>query len=152
MAKTAGTVLEDGAVVHDVARLMRVAFEREIRDLGLTRTQWWVISVLVRMDGATQSEIAAYMQIDRSPLGKVIDTLERDGWLERRPDASDRRINRIFRSPRVDKVLPSMAKAANNVFLAATREFAPRERDQLLELLGRMRSSLKALVRDGDGA
>ena len=32
-----------GFLVHDVARLMRRAFDRKVKHLGLTRAQWFVL-------------------------------------------------------------------------------------------------------------
>jgi MarR family transcriptional regulator, transcriptional regulator for hemolysin len=44
-----------GFLVHDVARLLRTTFDRRVRALGLTRSQWWVLNHLFRNDGVTQS-------------------------------------------------------------------------------------------------
>jgi DNA-binding MarR family transcriptional regulator len=139
---------EQASAIHDVARLMRVAFERRIRSLGLTRTQWWVISALVRMDGTTQTELATVLQMERSPLGKVIDNLERDGWVERRPDPNDRRANRVYRTAKVDPLLPVMAKAAHGVFVEATDGLDHADRDRLLAMLKTMKRNLAASLND----
>ena len=139
---------EVGSIVHDVARLMRVAFERRIRHLGLTRTQWWVMMALLRLDGATQTELAAFMQMERSPLGKVIDILERDKWLERRADPADRRVKRIFRTGKIEDFLPGLAAAASAVFDEATTGMDPEARKLLTRDLGLMKRNLAALVDD----
>ena len=47
-----------GFLMHDVARLMRTAFDRRVKALGLTRSQWWVLNHLCRNDGVTQAELA----------------------------------------------------------------------------------------------
>ena len=52
-----------GFVVHDVARLMRVAFDRRGKELGLTRSQWWVLTALYAKEGITQSELADFMDL-----------------------------------------------------------------------------------------
>ena len=62
-----------GFLIHDVSRLMRVAFDRRGRDLGLTRSQWWVLTALYAMEGVPQSELADYMDAskqNRYPLCK----------------------------------------------------------------------------------
>ena len=53
-----------GFLVSDVARLMRTAFDRRVRRLGLTRPQWLVINRLHRHPGATQSELAEMLDDD----------------------------------------------------------------------------------------
>ena len=139
---------EVGSIVHDVARLMRVSFERRIRDLGLTRTQWWVVSSLLRMDGATQTELATYLQMERSPVAKVLEILERDGWLERRPDGKDRRVKRVYCTDRIKPHLPFLGNAARRVFSEATADLDGATRAQLLEDLALMRRNLAGLVND----
>jgi len=47
-----------GYLVNDVARLMRTVYDRRVRSLGLTRSQWWVLNHLFRHPGATQSALA----------------------------------------------------------------------------------------------
>ena len=47
-----------GFILHDVARLLRTTFDRRVRELGLTRSQWWVLNHLFRNNGVTQSELA----------------------------------------------------------------------------------------------
>ncbi len=139
---------EVGSIIHDVARLMRVSFERRIRALGLTRTQWWVVSSLLRMDGATQTELANYIQMERSPVAKVLEILERDGWLERRPDATDRRVKRVYCTDRIRPHLPFLGDAARTVFSEATADLDQATRTRLLDDLGLMRRNLAALLDD----
>ena len=42
-----------GFLVNDVARLLRTTFDRRVRALDLTRSQWWVLNHLFRQDGVT---------------------------------------------------------------------------------------------------
>jgi DNA-binding MarR family transcriptional regulator len=40
--------------------------------------------------------LAESISLAPSPLGKIVDKLEASGYVERRPDPEDRRINRLF--------------------------------------------------------
>ncbi len=84
-----------GYLVQDVARLMRTVYDRRVRSLGLTRSQWWVLSFLFRHPGATQTELAAILEIERPTLGRLLDRLERKGWVRRAHDPRDRRAWRV---------------------------------------------------------
>ena len=70
-----------GFLVHDIARLMRVAFDRRGRELGLTSSQWWVLTVLYAKEGVTQSELAAFMELEKATLGRLLDRLEEKEWV-----------------------------------------------------------------------
>lgn len=52
-----------GFLIQDVARLMKCAFDRRIKELGLTRSQWFAIAFLRRSDGLTQQQLADQMDI-----------------------------------------------------------------------------------------
>jgi hypothetical protein len=72
-----------GYVLSDVARLMRTVFDRRVRDLGLTRAQWLVLTRLYRRPGASQTELADMLEIDRASAGRMLDRMEKNGWVER---------------------------------------------------------------------
>ena len=84
-----------GFLISDVARLMRTAFDRRVRALGLTRSQWLVINRLHRRPGATQSELAEMLEVEKATAGRMVDRMEKKGWVVRRADAGDRRVNRL---------------------------------------------------------
>ena len=52
-----------------VARL----FNRQVKDLGLTRTQWQVLYLLYMNGEQTQTSIADSLMMAKPPLGKVVD-------------------------------------------------------------------------------
>ena len=70
-----------GFLVNDVARLLRTAYDRRVRALGLTRSQWWVVTHLFRASGVTQSELAEMLEIEKPTLGRLLDRLEAKGWV-----------------------------------------------------------------------
>ena len=89
-----------GFLVHDVARLMRVAYDRRARALGLTRSQWWVLNNLYFNQGITQSDArrpARHREADARPAARPArgQGLGRAARRSRRPagqaDLSDRR-------------------------------------------------------------
>src|SRR4051812_1293987 len=66
-----------GFLISDVARMMRSAFDRRVRRLGLTRSQWLVLSLLHRRPGVSQSELAEMLEVAPAAAGRMIDRLER---------------------------------------------------------------------------
>lgn len=138
-----------GFLISDVARLMRTAFDRRVRKLGLTRAQWMVITRLHRHAGASQSELADMMEIEKATCGRLIDRLEAKGWVERRAHKSDRRINRIYLTPEAERVHKRIWKIAEKTVDEALSDLTRTEAAQLGQLLGRVKTKLLA---NGDGA
>lgn len=101
-----------GFILNDVARLLRTAFDRRVKSLGLTRSQWWVLNHLFRNDGTTQSELADILEIEKATLGRLLDRLEQKGWIQRQADAGDRRVKRVYLTEEVEPALKAMRAAA----------------------------------------
>ena len=97
-----------GFLLNDVARLMRTAYDRRIRKLGLTRAQWWVLTHLYRSNGVSQTELAETLEIEKPTLGRLLDRLEAKGWVRREHDASDRRVWRVHLTDEVEPALRTM--------------------------------------------
>ena len=131
-----------GFLISDVARLMRTVFDRRVRKLGLTRAQWLVLTRLHRRPGASQSELADMMEVEKATAGRLIDRLEAKGWVERRAQAGDRRINRVYLTAEAERVHKRIWRVAEATVDDALDDLSEREAGQLLKLLSRVKSRL----------
>ena len=104
-----------GFLIHDVSRLRRSAFDRYLKPLNVTRSQWWVLAYLSREDGMTQSQLAEELDLGKVAVGGLIDRLEKAGLLRRDADPSDRRINRIFLEPKSKQLIARMRKVSHRL-------------------------------------
>jgi len=135
-----------GWLTTDVARLMRTIFDRRVKALGITRPQWLAIVRLNRRPGASQSELADMMEIERAPAGKIVDRLEERGWVERRADAVDRRVNRIFLTERGERVYAVIWPIAQATVGDALSDLSDADVDTLTQLLARVKARLSDMA------
>ena len=131
-----------GFLLHDTARLQRRAFERRAKGTGLTRAQWAVLAYVARNEGSSQAALADMLDIEPITLVRLLDKLETAGLVERRPDPADRRVRRLHLTAATAPLLDQM-----QVLAAETREVAlagltDGERQQLTDLLMKVRSNL----------
>lgn len=68
--------------------------------ITLTKEQWTILGVLWQDDGCSQQNLADRTQKDKPGITRLIDNLEKESLVERRPDAKDRRLNLIFLTPK----------------------------------------------------
>lgn len=104
-----------GFLIHDVSRLRRSAFDRCLKPLNVTRSQWWVLAYLSREDGMTQSQLAEELDLGKVAVGGLIDRLEKSGLVSRRADATDRRVNRVFLEPKSKQLITKMRKVSHRM-------------------------------------
>jgi MarR family transcriptional regulator, transcriptional regulator for hemolysin len=135
-----------GFLISDVARLMRTAFDRRVRRLGLTRSQWLVINRLYRRPGATQSELAEMLEVEKATAGRMVDRMEKKGWVARRPDATDRRVNRLFLTADADLIQVQLAQIADRTVDNALALLSAREREQFSEWMRQVKRQLQAML------
>ena len=137
-----------GFLIHDVARLMRVAYDRRMKPLGLTRSQWWVINHLFFHPGISQTNLAKLLDVGRATLGRLLDRLEAKKWIYRQPDDKDSRIKRVYLSDTVRPTLQTMRHEAKRTVDGALSSLSEKEQSQLFSMLHRMKTEL-SLVNEG---
>ncbi len=133
--------------IHELNLMVARIFNQRVKHLGLTRTQWQTLFMLRREDGQTQTELADRLVMARPPLGKVVDRLEQDGWVERREDKYDRRVKRVFLTPKVGPLIDPLAELVEGICTEATRSMTEGQRQTLHNLLDIAHSNLTEVIR-----
>src|SRR5271165_1570839 len=80
----------------ELHRLLRAFADKEAARFGITRAQWAVLARIERSEGMKQTELAEQMEMQPITLTRLIDKLCHNGWIERRGDDNDRRVNRLY--------------------------------------------------------
>jgi MarR family transcriptional regulator for hemolysin len=135
-----------GFILHDVARLLRTTYDRRVRDLGLTRSQWWVLTHLFRKDGITQSELAEVLELEKPSLGRLLDRLESKGWVRRMADPRDRRAKRVFLTDTAQAPMRVMREVAAGVREDALSGLSAADQDRFVDALLTIKSNLMVQV------
>jgi len=143
-----------GFMLNDISRMMRSRFDNQARKWGLNRSQWRVLVYLARSEGINQSGLAETIEVDRMTIGRMLDRLESSGWIERRPDVSDRRVHRLYLTRKARPLLDKMIVVANEVQEEAMAGLNGADRERLRDLLSVILGNLTALqaANDGDAA
>jgi DNA-binding MarR family transcriptional regulator len=131
-----------GVVISDVARLLRTEFDRRVRKLGLTRSQWLVLTRLHRNPGASHSELADMLEVEKPTAGRMIDRLEANGWVERRSEKDDRRVKRGYLTAGAERVHKRIWRVAETTVEDALADLSTDEGRQLMSLLLRVKNTI----------
>lgn len=114
---------------------MRRVYDRRVEHLGLTRAQWRVMVHLFRRDGVRQTELAGILEIEKPTLGRLVDQLEKKGWVARQVDPDDLRARRLIVSPEARDLIAEMDALAMTVQDDALRGMSEEDAERLAELL-----------------
>jgi len=135
-----------GFLVNDVARLFGRRFDHNGRRLGLTRAQCRTLGYLARNEGINQAGMADLLEIRPMTLVRQIDRMEEAGWIERRPDPTDRRARRLFLTAKARPILGRIWNVANETRDEALALLSAGEADILIDLLHRVHATMSERV------
>ena len=130
-------------LLADCWRQVRYAFDAKARSVGVTRPQYRVLLTLARYGGATQSELAELLDVERITLGRMIDRMADAELVERRADPTDRRVWRLHTLPAGEALVEQLAAIAEEVDAEALSHLAPEARDALRDHLVTMRDGMR---------
>jgi len=131
-----------GFLMHEVARLMRAEFMRQVEHLGLTQAQWRALGNLARNQGIRQAQLAEILEIRPITLTRLIDRLQAAGLVERRADPDDRRAQRLFLTDAAEPLIRNLWAQAASVRKTAMAGLSAQQREQLIDTLVAMKSNL----------
>jgi DNA-binding MarR family transcriptional regulator len=134
-------------LVNEVAKLYGEQFDRAARErIGLSRAQCRLLaSLAVQDEPVSQAAIATEMGLSAMGVASLVDRMEAAGWVERRPSASDRRVNEIHLLPRAEQALDAAIALSDELHARALAGLTAAERKSLVALLRKAREGLLAL-------
>lgn len=134
-----------GFVVNATAKAFQRSLDIELRkNVGVTLGQWRVVGALVLHPGLTQRDLAEKVGIEGATLVPIIDKMEKEGLLKRRPDSADRRVNRIYLTPKSGSLWESMIDCALKIRKSSTRGIPDSDIQITIETLRKISKNLAA--------
>jgi MarR family transcriptional regulator, organic hydroperoxide resistance regulator len=133
-----GEVLEFMRLLWAVSHGMQKTSKHMARQLGLTGPQRLGLRLIGRFPGVAAGELAHLLRLHPSTLTGILLRLERQGLIERRPDATDRRRSHLFltvKGQRANQPTSGTVETAVKAVLARLGERRVSVAAQVLEAL-----------------
>ena len=132
----------------EVQRLVRAYADKQAARYGITRAQWAVLAKVERTEGLKQTELAEQMEMQPITLTRLIDKLCDNGWIERRGDETDRRVNRLYlRRPRA-RCSASSAGLRSEITATALDGINPADAHRLLAQLEAIKENVRNAIQN----
>jgi MarR family transcriptional regulator, transcriptional regulator for hemolysin len=137
-----------GFLLKDVARLSIKNFERLADEvgLGLSLDECKALIYVHRTQGINQVDLAGCTGCTPMTLMRILDRMEQDGWVERRPDPEDRRVRRLYLTRAAMTMVTRIWAIADRARAESLAGLDAADRERLIGLLERIRGNLLALV------
>jgi DNA-binding MarR family transcriptional regulator len=129
-----------------VGGLVEAAIARVARKYGLSHAAGNALAVIEGNGGPIPSgEISVRMHITAGTMTAVLDTLERNGLVERLADPEDRRRILVDITPKAQELLDRMLPEVQQVSAAIMGKFDDAQKTRLLTSLAAVRQALAEL-------
>jgi len=97
-----------GFLLADNSRLARWAFDRQVREIGVTGPQARLLLNLHRRPGENQGFYAEQLEVEPITLCRMVDRLEEAGMVERRRVPTDRRAWQLHLTAKSQKLVAKL--------------------------------------------
>ena len=133
-----------GKIVTETHLTINLGLNRVFQSHGykITPEHWSLLGKLCEKDGITQAKLAERARKDRPTTTRILDTLERNGFVRRVRDPNDRRSYRIFLTERGKTTQKKLAPLVIDFF---HRAFSELTHDELDTFLSRNKKIIKNL-------
>lgn len=135
-----------GYWVFATAHALVCSMNEELTQHGITSRQWEVLACISHEGELSQTELAERMFIEAPTLVGVLDRMERDGWIVRVTDETDRRRKLIRPTERAGKQWERMVACGLQVRARATRGLSDEQMQQVRETLKIMCVNMNAQI------
>ncbi len=135
----------------EVQRLVRAYADKEAARFGITRAQWAVLAKVERNEGMKQTELAEQMEMQPITLTRLIDKLCENDWIERRGDASDRRVNRLYLLKGGRALLGKLSGLRSELTATALEGINPADAHRLLSQLEQIKENVRNAIQSNAG-
>jgi DNA-binding MarR family transcriptional regulator len=117
-------------------------FKRRLAPLGVHPRMNAVLVALAANDGLSQRQLSARLGVHRNVMVSLIDTLEEQGLVQRKPCPHDRRAFAVTLTGKARELLPALDEHSHAMEDEVTSALTPAERAALLDMLQRVSASL----------
>jgi DNA-binding MarR family transcriptional regulator len=126
-----------GFLAYKLAHAIHVELDRRLKVHGVTLSQWKILMQLWKREGRSQVELQEMLGLERATITGLLQRMDSQGWVQRRTDPHDRRVQRVFLTERgraLEPIANSLVEEVNN---QALEGFSTDEREFFIRLFVR---------------
>jgi len=133
-------------LLAQVSRLHHYRAHELLDGLGLYRGQPPLLYTLWEQDGQTHGELAEKLQITPATITRMIQRMEKSGFVLRKPDADDQRVSRVYLTEAGRAVREQLQAVWDRMEIESFAGFNPDEQIVLRRFLIHIRDNLSSTV------
>ena len=134
-----------GFLLREASRRYVQRFEVRASELSLNLAQCKALVRLEKNEGVSQARLAELAEVDAMTMVRILDRMEADGLLERRPDPEDRRARCLYLTAKAKPLLAQIWRLSDTTRAEVFAGIGKNERDVFMSVLERLNDNLSRL-------
>ena len=134
-----------GFLLKEVSRRYVNRFEVRAREISLNLAQAKALVRLEKNEGVSQARLAELAEVDPMTMVRILDRMEAEGLLERRPDPTDRRARCLYLTAKARPILSEIWRLSDEIRAELFAGVSKAERDQFMAVLERLYNNILPL-------
>ncbi|MDF1631821.1 MarR family transcriptional regulator [Mycoplana sp. MJR14] len=130
-------------------RKMRALFDARVRARGVTLSRARTLLILRRTPRLNQRELAEELDIETPTLVRLLDGMEKQGFIERRHVEGDRRAKQIVLTPEGEKAADEMVALAQDLRRDLLAEISDKDIATAVRVLQQISCAATTSCREG---
>jgi DNA-binding MarR family transcriptional regulator len=139
-----------GHLLANVSRLVGSRMRIKLEAIGLHHAQGMILFHLWRKDGIAQNVLAQALHITPPTATSTLQRMERDGWIERRRDADDQRVVRVYLTDKARTLRTEARVSLQEIDRELTSVLTDEERKRLIASLTKVHHHLSRGLTDSN--
>ncbi len=116
--------------------------EHKLRGTNVSRAQFLALAHLTALGPLSQRQLSSLLSIAPATAVRLVDRMERDGWVTRQPDPDDRRVKRVVPSDRAAEVWAEVSQSGRATLEQAYQGISREDIETVKRILERLRHNL----------
>jgi len=119
------------------------ALEKKLRGTGVSKAQFLALEHLIASGQLSQSELVDRLSITPATGTRLVDRMERDGWVKRQTDPGDGRTKRVVPTKPIKDLWSGVSRSGEELLDRAYRGVNAAEIETVKSVLRKVRKNLQ---------
>ncbi len=128
-----------------LSRELKKLFDKRLEELSLTSSMWCVLMAVIENGEITQKELSDILSIEGPTTTKIIDNLEKRGFIKRVPHETDRRAYKISLTEKGKAIEKDIFKYGDCFMKDVKSSLTDKEKKELHKLLNKIYNNIKTI-------
>jgi DNA-binding MarR family transcriptional regulator len=136
----------DNGVLREVgalARCLQTINDGQFKSSGLQKGQFVFLTRICENKGLNHMELSHVLKVDKTTTTKAVQKLEKAGFVEKKRDAEDKRMWRLYPKPKAMELYPRLIAEENENIGFCFDDFSESEKAAAYHMIVRMRKNIE---------